>query len=162
MDLIESAVKALRYLRSLMPAKERHERRPAFALCQTDEVAEIINCHELEIRTLANVSSLSVSSSVDDAPIGSTVSVVNENLSIYLNVEGTINAEAEREKLRKKMEEICKQQETLSRTMNASGYKEKVPPHIHEENVAKLASLMQELVSFEKASQHLEREVAAQ
>ncbi|GAB2242518.1 hypothetical protein Droror1_Dr00019293 [Drosera rotundifolia] len=162
MDLIESAVKALRYLRSLMPAKERHERRPAFALCQTDEVAEIINRHELEIRTLANLSSLSVSSSVDDAPIGSTVSVVNENLSVYLNVEGTINVEAEREKLKKKMEEIRKQQETLSRTMNAAGYKEKVPPHIHEENVVKLASLMQELVSFEKASQHLEREVAAQ
>ncbi|GAB2286532.1 Valine--tRNA ligase, mitochondrial 1, partial [Dionaea muscipula] len=162
MELIESTVKALRSLRSLMPAKERHERRPAFALCHMEEVAKIIKAHELEIRTLANVSSLEVASRMDAAPIGSAVSVVNENLSVYLKVKGTINAEAEREKLRKRMEEIRRQQETLSRTMDASGYKEKVPPHIHEENVAKLASLMQELVSFEQASKHLEREIAAE
>ena len=44
--------------------------------------------------------------------------------------------------------------------MNAAGYQEKVPAHIHEENVAKLATLVQELLSFEEASQHLERDIA--
>lgn len=46
--------------------------------------------------------------------------------------------------------------------MSASGYQEKVPARIHEENVAKLSSLMQELLSFEQASQHLERDIAAE
>lgn len=46
--------------------------------------------------------------------------------------------------------------------MSASGYQDKVPARIHEENVAKLASLMQEILSFEQASQHLERDIAAE
>lgn len=40
--------------------------------------------------------------------------------------------------------------------MDANGYKEKVPAHIHEENMNKVASLMQELLSLEEAGQHIE------
>lgn len=35
-------------------------RRPAFVVCRTDEVAGIMNSHELEILTLATLSSLKV------------------------------------------------------------------------------------------------------
>ncbi|XP_059629353.1 valine--tRNA ligase, mitochondrial 1 isoform X2 [Cornus florida] len=162
MDLVESAVKSLRSLRSLMPPKERHERRAAFALCRTDAVAEIIKRHELEVSTLATLLSLKVLSESDADPVGCAVSVVNEALSVFLKLRGTLNAEAEREKLKKKMDEIQKQRDTLTKMMDASGYKEKVPAHIHEENVAKLATLMQEILSFEQASQHLEREISAE
>lgn len=41
----------------------------------------------------------------DGAPAGCSVDVVNANLSVYLKLKGTINAEVEREKLRKKVEE---------------------------------------------------------
>lgn len=44
----------------------------------------------------------------DDPPAGCSVSIVNENLSVYLKLQGNINVEAEREKLKKKMEEIQK------------------------------------------------------
>ena len=137
----------------------------------------------------------------DDAPTGCAVSVVNESLSVYLKLQGVLNVEAEREKLRKKMEEIrklvhhpksspltgkknheqiqfacvflcswlrshayifCRQKEHLTQITTASGYQDKVPPRIHEENVAKLLSLMQELLSFEQASQHLEHDIAAE
>lgn len=40
---------------------------------------------------------------------------------------------------------------------SASGYQEKVPARIREENETKLASLLQELLSFEEASEQLER-----
>ncbi|PSS14124.1 Valine--tRNA ligase, partial [Actinidia chinensis var. chinensis] len=162
MDMVESAVKSLRSLRSLMPAKERHERRSGFALCRTDAVAEIIKSHELEISTLATLSSLKVLRENDDAPAGCAISVVNESLSVYLKLQGTLNAEAEREKLKKKMEEIEKQRDNLTKMMDASGYQEKVPARIREENEAKLSMLMRELLSFEDASQHLEREIAAE
>lgn len=45
--------------------------------------------------------------------------------------------------------------------MSAKGYAEKVPARIQEENVAKLATLMQQLLSLEEAAEHFEREVAA-
>ncbi|KAL3512131.1 hypothetical protein ACH5RR_024848 [Cinchona calisaya] len=47
----------------------------------------------------------------DAAPVGCAVSVVNEAVSDYLKLQGTINAEAERIKPRKKMEELQKQKE---------------------------------------------------
>ncbi|XP_030936958.1 valine--tRNA ligase, mitochondrial 1-like isoform X2 [Quercus lobata] len=53
MDLVDSTVKSLRSL-----ANERRERRPAFVLCRNHAFAEIISSHELEIITLANLSSL--------------------------------------------------------------------------------------------------------
>lgn len=52
-----------------------------------------------------------------------------------------------------------RQRDSLEKMMSASGYQEKVPPRIHEENVNKLSALMQELLSFEEACQHLERQV---
>jgi valyl-tRNA synthetase len=162
MDMVESAVKSLRSLRSLMPAQERNERRAAFALCRTDAIAEIVRSRELEISTLATLSSLKVLRENDAAPAGCAVSVVNETLSVYLKLRGTLNAEAEREKLKKRMEVLQKQQDSLKKMMDASGYREKVPPHIHEDNVAKLGTMMQEILSFEEASQHLEREISAE
>lgn len=162
MDVVESAVKSLRSLRSSMPAKERHERRAAFALCRTDAITEIIKSHELEVSTLATLSSLTVLSEKDAAPAGCAVSVVNEALSVYLKIQGNLNVGAEREKFKKKMEEIQKARDSLNKMVSASGYHEKVPAHIQKENEAKLAKLMLELSSCEEASLHLENQIAAE
>ncbi|XP_058071798.1 valine--tRNA ligase, mitochondrial 1 isoform X1 [Magnolia sinica] len=159
MDLVESAVKSLRSLRSLLPPNERHERRPAFVLCRTAAVADIIRNQELEISTLASLSSLKLLTENDAAPAGCAVCIVNEHLSVYLQLQGTLNVEAEREKLRKKREEIQKQQDTLMQKMSSSGYKEKVPSHIQEENVSKLNKLMQELAIIDEADGTLDRAV---
>ncbi|KAL2514378.1 Valine--tRNA ligase [Forsythia ovata] len=156
MDMIESVVKSLRSLRSTLAPKERHERRAAYVRCRLNDACNIIKSHELEITTLATLSSLEVLSESDDAPVGCKVDVVNESLSVYLKLQGNINVEAERQKLKKKMEEIEKQRDSLMKITSASGYQEKVPNHIREENEAKLASLLQELLSFKEASEQLE------
>ncbi|KAI9070903.1 hypothetical protein K1719_047133 [Acacia pycnantha] len=164
MDLVESVVKSLRSL-----ANERRDKRPAFVLCRTLVVGEIINSHQLEIVTLANLSSLTnkvfspvmlygphVINENDAIPSGYVVSVVNENLSVYIELQGSISAEAELGKIKKKIDEFKKQKERLEKTINASGYREKVPSHIQQDNDAKLASLLQELLSLEEASGHIE------
>ncbi|KAF4384717.1 hypothetical protein F8388_004024 [Cannabis sativa] len=150
MDVIENSVKSLRSL-----AKESRERRPAYVHCRTSPVKEIINNHELEIVTLANLSTLTVFSETDAAPAGCAVSVVNENISVYLDLRGSLSAEAEREKLVKKMEEVQKQKEKLWKKMTASGYKDKVPAKIQEDNEAKLKSLEQEFSALALASEHI-------
>ncbi|KAK4283135.1 hypothetical protein QN277_000120 [Acacia crassicarpa] len=55
------------------------------------------------------------------------VSVVNENLYVYIELQGSISAEAELGKIKKKIDEFKKQKEMLEKTINASGYREKVP-----------------------------------
>ncbi|KAL2250611.1 UNVERIFIED_CONTAM: Valine--tRNA ligase, mitochondrial 1 [Sesamum indicum] len=133
-------------------------KRAAFVRCRTNDACHIIKKHELEISTLATLSSLDVLSEADDAPVGCIVDVVNEALSVYLKLKGNINVEAELEKLKKKMEEIEKQCDGMRKKTSAPGYQEKVPVHIREADEAKLASLLQELLSFKEASEHLERE----
>lgn len=140
MEMVESAVKTLR---GLMPAKERSDRRAAYVLCRDNTVAEMIRSHELEISTLATLSSLKVLGEGDAAPAGCAVTFVNESISVCVE-RANINAEAE-EKLKKKKDEYQKQYDNLKKTVSAPGYREKVPPHIQQENEQKLATLMQKL-----------------
>lgn len=71
---------------------------------------------------------------------------MNENLKVYLKVDGgAIDKEAEREKMRNKIEEIQKQKEKLQKFMDVSWYEEKVPTNVKEENARKLEKLLQEL-----------------
>jgi valyl-tRNA synthetase len=44
----------------------------------------------------------------DETPADSATAVVNKDLSVYLQLQGALNADAEREKLRKKKDEIQK------------------------------------------------------
>jgi len=127
-------------------------RRPAFALCRTQVVKEIINGHQLEIATLANLSSFTVSRTHDCVVFSSAIllfccdfvinhvsisldlqffylqcqwynsqviteieadlsgyadSVVNESLSVYLELQ-TINSEDARLGKMKKIDELKK------------------------------------------------------
>ncbi|XP_010273593.1 PREDICTED: valine--tRNA ligase, mitochondrial 1 [Nelumbo nucifera] len=159
-DLIVSIVKSHRSLRSSLPSNQRLGRQPALVLCLKDEVKEIIEAYKQDIITLANLSSLKVLREHDAMLDECAVSIVNENLSVHLPLQGTLNAEVEHEKLKKKREELLKQQENLMQMMNSSGYKEKVPVHIQEDNVAKLKKLMEELDIVEKADRRLGRENA--
>ncbi|OWM81057.1 hypothetical protein CDL15_Pgr007088 [Punica granatum] len=163
MDLVESAVKGFRSLRSAVLTKQKNERLPAYAYCQTEEVCEIMNNRKLEIVTLATLSSLEVLlSGRDDAPTKCAFENINENLKVYLKVKGDLDAEAEREKIQNKMEENQKQQDKLRQAMNVTGYGEKVPVRIQEENANKLAKLIQEFEFFQKESSRIEAEMEEQ
>ncbi|KAL2948777.1 hypothetical protein AAZX31_20G142400 [Glycine max] len=102
-------------------------------------VTEIINSHQLDIATLANLSSLTVITEKDAVSSGYADAVVNENLSVYLEFQGANSAEAEGKI--KKIDELQKQIERLEKMMNAKGYEEKVLPNIREKNQEKLDSL---------------------
>ncbi|WJX89984.1 Valine--tRNA ligase, mitochondrial 1 [Trifolium repens] len=152
MDLVESTVKSLRSL-----AKERRDRRSAFVLCrkqegtqEVPEVAKIIMSHQLEITTLANLSSLTVITEIEDIPSGYADTVVNESLSVYLELRGINSAEVELGKM-KKIDDLKNQIERLEKAMNVPGYEEKVPEQIRSKNKEKLKSLKDCLLLEETA-----------
>ncbi|EPS69810.1 hypothetical protein M569_04953, partial [Genlisea aurea] len=155
MNTIESVVKSLRSLRAQLAPDERHKRRAAFVLCRTNDAIRTIKNHEMEITTLATLSSLNVLTDSDEAPAGCILLVVDETLSVYLQNRGTINVEAEREKLNKEMEEVQRQYDNLVKKTSAAGYKEKARADIREEDEAKLASLMQKLSLVKEARDRL-------
>ena len=55
-----------------------------------------------------------------------------------------------------------RQQDKYKKIMNASGYHEKVPPHIQEQNTTNLAKLLQEFEFFAKERERLESEAGNQ
>ncbi|XP_048593948.1 valine--tRNA ligase, mitochondrial 1-like [Brassica napus] len=163
METVLATVKCLRALRAALLEKQKNERLPAFALCENNVTSEIVKSHELEIRTLANLSSLEVLLKGEHAaPAGSAVETVNENLKVYLKVDRAMNAEAEQEKIRNKIAELEKQKNKLQKMMSASGYQDKVPAHIKEDNATKLAKILQEFDFFDKESARLLAETGNQ
>ncbi|CAN6816346.1 unnamed protein product [Brassica oleracea] len=164
METVLATVKCLRALRAALLEKHKNERLPAFALCENNVTSEIVKSHELEIRTLANLSSLEVLLKGEHAaaPAGSAVETVNENLKVYLKVDRAINTEAEQEKFRNKIAELERQKDKLQKMMSASGYQDKVPAHIKEDNATKLAKILQEFDFFDKESARLLAETGNQ
>ena len=156
MEMVMVTVKTIRRLRAAeYMERQRNEKLHAFALCGNIRTLEIMQSHELEIRTLASLSSFEVILKGEDraSQAGSAVvETVNENLKVYLKVDGAaIDPEAEREKMRKKIEEIQNQKEKLEKSMGVSWYEEKVPAHIKEENARKLEKLLQEVDLFQES-----------
>ncbi|CAN6837913.1 unnamed protein product [Brassica oleracea] len=106
-------------------------------------------CKELEKQKTENYMCLLYGEHA--APAGSAVERVKENLKVYLKVNRAIT-EAEQEKIRNKIAELPKQKEKLQKMMSASGYEEKVPANMKEDNVMKLTKILQEFDFFKKGS----------
>ncbi|KAM0940445.1 putative valine--tRNA ligase [Dioscorea sansibarensis] len=154
---MENVVNAVRTLRSLRPPSDRNERRQAFAVCRGEDIVAVIKSYEFEILTLASLSSLTVVGEGDRKLTGCGCGVVNEKLSVYLQLHGSLNVDVERTKLARKRDEIQKLANTLSQMMNSTGYKEKAPANIQEDDIKKLNSYMEELKIVSEAEQDLER-----
>ncbi|XP_051192009.1 valine--tRNA ligase, mitochondrial 1 [Lolium perenne] len=153
---MEIVLDAVSKLRSLRPPTDIHERRPSFVLCRNLEIAATVQCYQAQIATLASVSSLKILTEDDPSPPGCATNIVNKDLAVYLQLQGALNTEAEHEKLRKKRQEVQKQHDTLSQKMNASGYREKAPQSKQDDDMKKLASLLEELEIISEAESKLD------
>ncbi|CAA7036161.1 unnamed protein product [Microthlaspi erraticum] len=103
MEMVMATVKTLRAVRAAESLeRQRKEKLHAFALCGNASTQGILRSHDLEIRTLANVSSFEVLEEEDEAARTRCASVetVNE-LKVYLTVDG-----GEGENIRSKIGEI--------------------------------------------------------
>uniref|UniRef100_A0A0A9ERC8 valine--tRNA ligase n=1 Tax=Arundo donax TaxID=35708 RepID=A0A0A9ERC8_ARUDO len=153
MDIVLDAVNKLR---SLKPPTETNERRPAFALCRGQQIVDTIRCYQSLIASLSSVSHLKILAENDETPADCATAVVNKDLSVYLQLQDALNADAEREKLRKKRDEIEKLQHALTQKMDASGYREKAPQSVQEEDMRKLTALLEQLEIISEAEKKLD------
>ncbi|KAJ1694927.1 hypothetical protein LUZ63_011625 [Rhynchospora breviuscula] len=162
-DQIENDMKivleAVTKIRSLRPATDKNEKRAVFTLCRAIKARDLIENYEFLITTLASLSSIKIFGENDAAPTGCAIGVVNEHLSVYLELQGALNAQAEREKLRKKKLELQKQHMNLKKKMEAAGYMEKAPPSVQEEDAKKLTALMEELDIVKEAEMDIEKAI---
>ncbi|KAK4342996.1 hypothetical protein RND71_038812 [Anisodus tanguticus] len=146
----------------------------AFVCCPNDTV-EIIKSRELEISTLATLSSLKVSLSLSGLVLFD-LRLLHLLLMVSSDSDAVAPAQWPKEDVvvvseSHPFEELCisaiwllviqclrlkvdiakfEQYQSLAKIMSACGYKEKVLANVHEENTSKLGDLKQQLESYEE------------
>lgn len=153
MLLVESIVRSLRSLR-MMYNLDPKLRPNAFLLCRSDELSYVVQNYFSEIVTLASLSSIML---LQEAPSGCAVSIVSDQISAYLMLQGVVNATSEIARLEKKCLELLQKKEGLTKKMDSVGYREKVPLKLQEENMDKYNKLAAELDSVEEAKGNFEK-----
>jgi valyl-tRNA synthetase len=93
----------------------------------------------------------------DEPPLGCAISVVNENVSVYLLLRNVVDASIEIARLQKKQDDLIGQQSALSKRMNTPGYSENVPEAVQEELQAKSSKLFAELESVVEATLNFQK-----
>jgi len=85
------------------------------------------------------------------APKGCGVKVINDQLSLLMDLTGAIDIDKEIDRLTKDLGRLNPSLESLQRKMEAADYATKVPTKVQEQNTAKLQSTKDEISTIEKA-----------
>ncbi|KAH9548136.1 hypothetical protein CY35_11G073900 [Sphagnum magellanicum] len=156
MAVIEAIVRATRSLRMVYDLQPRI-RPELYVMCKTSEMATLVRKTTSEIGTLALSSSVQMLQEHNEPPLGCAISVVNENVSVYLLLRNVVDASIEIARLQKKRDDLIGQQNALSKRMNTPGYTENVPEAVQEELQAKSSKLVAELESVVEATLNFQK-----
>eukprot|EP00898_Chlorokybus_atmophyticus_P007302 jgi/Chlat1/7573/Chrsp63S07062 len=153
MSIVDSAARATRQLRMAynVPPKQRVH---VSVLCRGGEdLARVVEGAAGDVATLAGCARVDVLKEGESAPPGSAVGIVDDAMSVYLHLRGVVDPATELDKLRKREEETRKSANVLEKKMNATGYVDKVPHAVQDDNRAKAAKLQAELDSIAEAAE---------
>ncbi|EIE18923.1 putative valyl tRNA synthetase [Coccomyxa subellipsoidea C-169] len=141
--LILDVVRAARSLRSDYDLKTK-QRQALHIACKVASSADVLRrCSEL-IGTLALSDTVKVLQEGEEAPKGCGVYVVNDAMTVCLDLEGIVDPQKEAEKLQAKQAKLAEQIEVLNTKRSMSDYEEKTPEDIRRADAEKLKSLADE------------------
>jgi valyl-tRNA synthetase len=141
--LFQEIIRAGRSLRSdydIVPSKST----TMFFAASDAASRAIVDDQISDIKTLLKCESLTVVSDRAEVPSGCSAYIVNDRISVYLQLKGLIDPQAEIVKLGKKQEKLKKEIETLQKRKASPGYVEKVPEAVRITNDESLARFIGE------------------
>ena len=103
-----------------------------------------------DIKTLGKASEVEINPS--DASVPATVGtmVVDQQLTLLMDVKGVVDYKVEIARLQKKLKSTVPSLETLQKKMSADGYEEKVPEELKQKNKEKLDALQKTKAEIEE------------
>jgi valyl-tRNA synthetase len=113
-----------------------------------------IRKHIDDIKTLGKASSVSINSTESDV-VGTVV--VDDTLTVLMDVKGLVDYKVEISRLQKSMNTTMPAIHTLEQKMAADGYQENVPEDLKLANMRKLESLLAKKSDLEEAIANLEQ-----
>jgi valyl-tRNA synthetase len=137
-SLFQEIIRAGRSLRSdydIVPSKST---TMFFAVADATSRA-IVDDQRSDFKTLLKCESLTIVGDRAEVPSGCSTYIVNDRITVYLQLKGLIDPQAEIVKLGKKQEKLKKEIETLQKRKASPGYVDKVPEAVHVSNDEALA-----------------------
>jgi len=142
-DILKEAIHGARSLRSEYKVANHIKAEFAFQ-SKSNDLFNTLTSLSLDFSTLAKASSFT-SLSVDSTPKGYCVKVINDQLSILVNLTGIIDIDIEINRLTKDIERLTPLINTYKRKMTAADYESKVPESVRISNIEKLNAYEVEL-----------------
>ena len=113
------------------------------------DVRRIFEAHGADFGTLAKADGIQYFEG--DLPKGWSIKVINEKLSILINLAGLVDVDAEVSRLQKEVARVAGQLDQYRRKAAMPGYEDKVPENVRVANVEKMSGFEAELQNLEAA-----------
>jgi valyl-tRNA synthetase len=118
-----------------------------FVVAASADAARVVNAQRTDVCTLLRASALSVVADAAGVPDGCSASVVNESVTVYLQLKGLVDPVVEIAKLEKKSAKLLKEADDLRRKAAADGYA-KMPDAVKAAEAERLAAAEKQLATL--------------
>ena len=118
---------------------------------------DIIKAQVDDIVTLGKASKVDVNVADDSIPGTVGTSIVNDTLTVLIDLKGMVDYKKEIARLNKEMKKAKGPLDQLEKKMKADGYEEKVPEKLKQQNVEKQEGLTKKISDIEEAIANFER-----
>jgi valyl-tRNA synthetase len=121
------------------------------------DAEDVIKAQVDDIVTLGKASQVDVNIAEDSIPETVGTSVVNNTLTVLIDLKGMVDYEKEIVRLNKEMKKAQGPLEQLEQKMASDGYTEKVPEELKQQNVEKQDGLKKKVADIEEAIANFEK-----
>lgn len=146
MQTVTSAIQAARSLRAdyFLP---NHVKAKFFYFSENPEIQAALSQQSDDFCTLAKGESLTQLQKPEDAPKGCSVKIISDQLSLYVDLRGLVNAQDEVTRLSKEVDKLENQLAQYEAKTKVPNYEQKVPENVRKLNAEKLAAYETELAA---------------
>ena len=154
MELVYDAIKAARSVRvecNVPPAN-----KPIYYfVCNNNDTANIISAQVDDFITLVKAGALTRLNSSDEAPKSCSTKVVNDSLTLFMDLAGAIDVKKEMARLEKEEKRIRPMIEQYKLKQSHPDYETNVPEKVRDINANKLAGYEKELKAVISALENM-------
>lgn len=141
-ELMAETMKIVKACRSLRASYHiPHKTLTHFFVKIGESIEGAVKAQVDDIMTLGRASAVDINPSEADVPATVGTVIVDDQLTVLMNVKGLIDFKVEIARLEKNLKSTVPQLETLKRKMAADGYEDKVPEDLKQSNSERCESL---------------------
>jgi valyl-tRNA synthetase len=130
---------------------------PTTVNTHSEKTENLFKAWSLQFKTLSYSGEVTIARELAVGPEGAALAIPNASCELHVVLRGSVDADQEIAKLKKKYEATDKQLATLQKRRTGADYEKKVPESIREEETKKYETLKAELENINKTITNFEK-----